>query len=259
MSSVTRRNDAPQAQDAVDSSFSSDRAPPTFAESFTAVAWFGLIWGLGYWVTNWFNSQRDANVAWHHEYEQHIPYFWWMIAPYVSMDVLFALAPFACRTRRDLRLLVWRITAIIAVAATIFVLWPSHYTWKRPQPDSFVQSVFQGLVDLDEPYNAFPSLHVALVLPLARAFRPRSRGLFHGLVRCWFALIVVSTVLTYQHHVLDSTAGLVLGLICRRLVAPDAAMQPITQQWRSFRERWAIGSLAWRRSAGASVPKSASA
>jgi membrane-associated phospholipid phosphatase len=247
---VSHRRVAPSSK------FLGDRARPRFVESLRAAVFLGAVFGLGYGFTNWLSSHRDAYVAWHHECERQIPYCWWMIAPYVSMNALFSLAPFVCRNRRELRLLVRRTTLTIIAAAIVFLLWPSQLNWTRPAADSLPQAALQSLIDLDEPYNAFPSLHVALVLPMARAFRPVRRGIWKELIRCWFVLIAASTVLTYQHHLLDSTAGLVLGLLCRRLVVAETATIPIAELWRSWRERWTLRSAQWRERAATAFIRS---
>lgn len=218
-----------------------DRSPPTLDEAFTAFVLIGLAWGLGYGLTNWLSSFRATHTVWYHEYERNIPFCWWMIAPYVSMNVFYAVAPFACKSRRELRILVRRLTMMIAVAATVFVLWPSYYSWQRPAPESLVQSMLHGLIDLDAPYNVVPSLHAAMALPLLRVFRRCCGGLLRDVVRCWFVLIIVSTVLTYQHHVLDCAAGLVLGLACRRWIDADTSFPSLVPAWRTLRE-----SFAWR-------------
>ncbi len=73
----------------------------------------------------------------------------------------------------------------------------------------------------DNPFNDFPSLHVSLSTILAIHWWRVDRRI--GLpMAIWVTLIVLSTVLVKQHHVLDIAGGLVLAfstsLVFRRLV-----------------------------------------
>ena len=62
------------------------------------------------------------------------------------------------------------------------------------------------------PYNAFPSLHVAISTICAIAFWKAKSKLFK-LMLIWAILIIASTVLTKQHYFLDVLSGLVLGIL----------------------------------------------
>lgn len=236
MSSTTGRSDPLPAANAANSAPPSDRDPPTFAEAFRAAIVLSIVFVLGYCLTNWISSCRNTYEAWHGEWELQIPYYWWMIIPYASMDVLYVLAPFACRSRADMRTLVRRASAAVGISATIFLLIPSHFSVPRPEPESQVQAALHSLIELDEPYNVFPSLHLALVVLLTRVYRRGCRTALQTFVRVWFILVAVSTVFTYQHHLLDFTAGLLLGLMCRRYI-PEDPQQSVFHSLRFLYER----------------------
>lgn len=65
------------------------------------------------------------------------------------------------------------------------------------------------------PYNAFPSLHVAITTVWVIGFWKIRSELFKP-VLVWGILIIISTVLTKQHYFLDVLSGLVLGFVSFR-------------------------------------------
>lgn len=62
------------------------------------------------------------------------------------------------------------------------------------------------------PYNAFPSLHVAISTICAISFWKLKSKVFKPIL-VWAVLIIASTVLTKQHYFLDVLSGLILGIL----------------------------------------------
>jgi membrane-associated phospholipid phosphatase len=159
------------------------------------------------------------------EFERALPFLAWTAIPYMTSALFWILSFSLVRTDDGLRMLSQRMLLATAVATLFFVLYPLTFSWQRPPIDSaFLSFLFtlQMLVDL--PYNQFPSLHVAFAVIHWQALRdvPRSRFV-RGALAAWLILLVCSTVLTYQHHVLDIAGGLVLGIVCCSFVRPARA------------------------------------
>jgi hypothetical protein len=74
----------------------------------------------------------------------------------------------------------------------------------------------------------FPSLHIAIRTILADTYGRHSRRLLKASSQTWFCLIGLSTVFTYQHHVIDVAGGFVLALFCYYLIPEHAHPQPVT-------------------------------
>jgi membrane-associated phospholipid phosphatase len=114
--------------------------------------------------------------------------------------------PDAARLRR--LLIAFALTLIVAYAT--FLLYPVRFD--RPAVD--VHSVATWMVALeyrlDEPYNLFPSLHVAIswLAWLACRDQVRRRALFLAVV----IGISISTVFVKQHYVVDVLAGAALAV-----------------------------------------------
>jgi protein-tyrosine phosphatase/membrane-associated phospholipid phosphatase len=178
-----------------------------------------LLFTLVYGGTNWLTAHRDsaAVATWFFSWElTHIPLIPVLIVPYMSIDLLFFLAPFLCTDERELRVFRQRVTFSILVAAVLFLLMPLRLAWP-PRPGG--EGLFADLVQLsgsvpflmEYPHNLFPALHIALAMILAEVYARHTDGIVRALSYLWFVLIGLSTVLTWQHHLVDVAGGLVLG------------------------------------------------
>ena len=167
-----------------------------------------------YGSCNWFTSQRSDVGTIYFEWERLIPFVPLMIAPYMSIDLVFVAAPFLCRTRRELSTLAKRLAAAIIIAGICFLLLPRRFAFERPQTDGILGAIFDWFRGMDLPYNLFPSLHIALGGLLAVTFARHTRGILRIASTIWFVLIAASAVFTYQHHVLDVVGGFALAGYC---------------------------------------------
>jgi protein-tyrosine phosphatase len=137
-----------------------------------------------------------------------------MIVPYMSIDLFFIAAPFLCRTESELRTLRRRIIFGIIVAGLCFLLFPLRFAFERPSADGWLGVVFDAFRKMDKPYNLLPSLHITLRTILAAVYARHTRGPWRVLSHIWFSLIGISTLLTYQHHIVDVAGGFVLATLC---------------------------------------------
>jgi predicted protein tyrosine phosphatase/membrane-associated phospholipid phosphatase len=172
-----------------------------------------------YGGTNWFTAQRpEADVGtWFFGWELAlIPYVPLLIVPYMSIDLFFFAAPFLCREERELRVLTRRIAFAILVAGAFFLLLPLRLAWPdRPVVNgwfgTFVEASCTAPFVMAYPHNLFPTLHIALALILADIYGRHTRGLVRVLSNMWFVLIGLSTLLTWQHHLVDVAGGFLLA------------------------------------------------
>ena len=180
--------------------------------------------GLGFFVVygwcNAFTAHRHDVGTFFFGWERHIPFVPSMIVPYMSIDLFFAGSFFLCRTRAELRVHAWRIALAIALSAAGFLLFPLRYGWPRPAVTGWLGNLFAPLNALDQPYNLCPSLHISLRALLWRVYGRHTRRFPPVYYACagWFGLIGVSTLLVYQHHVIDLLGGYVVALVCRAVV-----------------------------------------
>ena len=72
--------------------------------------------------------------------------------------------------------------------------------------------------------------------------RRHTRGLLRSASNFWFVLIGLSTLLTYQHHLMDVVAGFALGVYCLYFIRESAPHLPVIANRR-------VGSLLCHRRA----------
>ena len=183
-----------------------------------AVLWLVLLGGgffLVYGGCNAFTATRAHVPSFFFEWERRIPFVPAMIVPYMSIDLFFAGSFFLCRNRSELRTLAARIAFAIAISALAFVLFPLRYGWPRPAVDGLLGLIFAPLDGFDQPFNLCPSLHISLRTILWRVYGPAVRGVpwLRWSLEAWFMLIAASTLLVYQHHVIDLFGGYAVALL----------------------------------------------
>jgi protein-tyrosine phosphatase len=106
----------------------------------------------------------------------------------------------------------------ILLAGVCFLLMPLKLGIERPRLDGWMGAAFGWFFAVDLPYNLCPSLHIALRTLLAEKYARHTRGLWNVASHVWFSLVGFSTLLTYQHHVVDVLGGFLLAAVCFYLV-----------------------------------------
>lgn len=204
---------------------------PTLVLSVALSAWFVLVYGLG----NALAAKREHVPTWAYGWERHIPFVPILIIPYMSIDAFFFCAPFFCRTREERVVLAKRIVFAIAVAGLFFLLMPFTYAGTRPSVDGWLGAIFRFLHGFDAPFNMLPSLHITLRTILADVYARRLSGAWRWASHVWFSLIGLSTVLVYQHHVVDIVGGFMLAVLCFYLFPQQPTPSDVTPNWKLVR------------------------
>jgi membrane-associated phospholipid phosphatase len=203
------------------------RPPRPLTAAATSI-YLSLLFVIVYGTTSWFASQRTDVGSWYFGWERYIPFVPWFILPYMSIDLFFVGAPFLCGDIAELRALRRRMTLAILVAGAFFIVMPLRFAFPRPETTDWTAPIFRLLYGFDRPYNLFPSLHITIRTILANTYGRHTRGLLKALSNTWFTLIGLSTVLTYQHHVIDVAGGFILALFCYYLIPERPDTQPVT-------------------------------
>jgi len=139
-----------------------------------------------------------------------------LIVPYMSIDLFFFGAAFLCRDEREMRVFARRVVFSILVAAAFFLLLPLKLAWpERPHFGGwfgdFVEKSCTAPFLMEYPHNLFPALHITLCVILADIYARHTRGVVKVLSFTWFGLIGLSTLLTWQHHLVDIAGGFLLA------------------------------------------------
>lgn len=172
---------------------------------------------VGYFATNWFNSWRGISHLVAFSFEEGIPFYPLAIIGYsfvfISLLIVYFMVPAGPLFDKTAK----AFFLLMTLHYIIFILFPVRMDW-RPfiEPDSFLNGLTWLYYSIDQPYNCFPSLHVAFPTLSAAILwnRPRLRWLMF-----LFALIVaISVVLVKQHYILDAAAGALIALTVTWLV-----------------------------------------
>ena len=163
---------------------------------------------------NWITARRVNVPTFFFWWEIATPFVPFFIVPYMSIDLFFVVAPFLCRTNRELSVLTKRIATAIIVAGSCFLIFPLRFAFARPHAEGWLGALFDWFRGMDAPFNQLPSLHAALMLILADLYVRHTRGIVRGAIVIWFLLIALSPLFTYQHHVIDIAGGFVLAGVC---------------------------------------------
>ena len=191
-----------------------------FGLAVVAVPYFGTnIWAAQNGVTVW-----DPELA----LDRQIPVIGWMIAPYMAL-YLFYPATLICnpmddRHRLELISGVQMLSIATVFCSVIFVTLPAEVDMRHQLDMDALRgwevTLFETMHFMDEPWNAWPSLHIAHSYFLARAITrwiqasysdSTGRKLFLTILWVEFVLLSISILTTKQHYVWDLFTGLLVG------------------------------------------------
>lgn len=178
--------------------------------------WVGVAFFSIYPTMNWLTSLRARTLHLYAPAELAIPFVPQLVWAYFSMYVLFLLPLFVLPASR-MPALGKQLIAGSVISAICFLLMPAELGFARQLPGRApYDAIFAGVFSVDRPYNLVPSLHVifsaAIALACAGVMRPAARVA----LLVWLAVIVASTVLIHQHHLMDVGAALAIVFVLRR-------------------------------------------
>ena len=199
-----------------------------------------LLFVVLYGSTNWLTAQRpDVDVrTWYFAWElSAVPYVPLLIVPYMSIDLLFFAAAFLCRDAREMGVFARRVVFRTSWRAAFFLLLPLKLAWpQRPVVGGwfgeFVERSCTAPFLMEYPHNLFPAMHIALCVILADLYGRHARGVARVVSYTWFSLIALSTMLTWQHHLVDVAGGLMLAGFAFYLFRETDTRLPVVANFR---------------------------
>lgn len=192
---------------------------------------------------NQITSTRDDVGTWMWEWERHIPFVREMVVPYWSLDLFFCGAFFLCTSKVELNLLTKRLIAVTFFSGMFFLLFPLQLAQPRPEPAGWTAPLFHALYFNDMPYNLAPSLHISLRSIVWVFYGAHLTGWWRRITKTWFILIGASTLLVWQHHVIDVATGFVMGWAVAAMI-PDPRLPESRNPSRKLALRYGAGALA---------------
>lgn len=194
--------------------------PPTQRFAVYAIwgVWVGLVFFSIYPTMNWLTGQRTGHNELFFQVELGLPFVPEFIWVYLSMYALFLLPPFFLNPLELKRLASELIIATI-VSGAIFLLLPARLGFERALPEAPVyKAIFQGIFSVDQPFNLVPSLHIVYSTAISFAVIAQAGRYTRRFMVIWLLMIMASTVLVHQHHLLDVVTGFMLAVLMRTLL-----------------------------------------
>ena len=210
------------------------------------LAFLGPFFFLTYGAANWWTAQLPSVPSMYWEWERALPFLPWLMLPYMSIDAFYAASLFLSQDKSELDAHAKRLLLATVISVAGFLLFPLQFAFARPEVAGFNGWLLDVLMGFDKPFNQMPSLHVSLLIILWVHYAQKTSGFCRAMLHLWFALIALSVVGTWQHHVIDVLGGAVVGVLCLYLV-PDAgnvqSVAGVSVQHRKIGERYAFAAL----------------
>ena len=146
-----------------------------------------------------------------------IPYLLWFI--YVFAPIIYLLRKtIKDKNWKHLIGILYPINIAVCVCVTIFIIYPTKVL-RTDIPTSEGRDIIRAILlivrRLDNPYNGFPSLHVlsSMVICIHFVYTDYVRKDVKFLYIVGSIFIIMSTLFTKQHYVMDVIAGTILAPI----------------------------------------------
>ncbi|CAD7797314.1 hypothetical protein CHRY9390_00148 [Chryseobacterium aquaeductus] len=165
-----------------------------------------------YNVSTWYASSLDHLPSFTFAFEKNIPFLPLSIIPYMASGFFFCLVFFSCKNKYQLKILTWRMLFVIMTAGIIFITTPLRFSFSKPEVSNDILNLpFLFLKKFDSPFNQSPSLHISFAFIFWSVFRDISKWWFFLMIS--LILVGISTLTTYQHHVIDILTGSIIAHI----------------------------------------------
>jgi membrane-associated phospholipid phosphatase len=176
-------------------------------------AWLTLEWVIVYGGANWIAGLHSYRVPLETAMDRQIPFVPQASFIYLSLFPMLWLAPFRLQTPGELRRFAAALGWLIAIAGIGFLVLPSQAVRSTPSVAGISGPIFQFADWINLSFNYLPSLHVGMAVVCARAYASLTSPMLTTGFSLWAAAIIVSTLLTHQHFIVDIVVGVACGMI----------------------------------------------
>ncbi|WP_295199495.1 phosphatase PAP2 family protein [uncultured Chryseobacterium sp.] len=169
-----------------------------------------VVFMVVYNLCTWYASSLDHVPSFTFDFEKSIPFVPWSIIPYMAGGLFFCLVFFSCKDKHQLKILTWRMLFVIVTAGIFFIITPLRFSFPKPEvPHAILGMPFSFLKTFDSPFNQSPSLHITFAFIFWSVFKDLSK--WRNFLMIWLILLGISTLTTYQHHIIDILTGAILA------------------------------------------------
>lgn len=163
-----------------------------------------------YNLCTWYATSLNDLPSFTFDFEKSIPFIPLSIIPYMASGFFFCLVFFSCKNKHQLKILTWRMLFVTIIAGLFFVTVPLRFSLTKPDvSNSILNLPFSFLHTFDSPFNQSPSLHIAFAFIFWSVFKDLTK--WRTFLLIWLILLGISTLTTFQHHVIDIVTGAILA------------------------------------------------
>ncbi|OCH17462.1 hypothetical protein A6E05_14370 [Aliivibrio sp. 1S165] len=175
-----------------------------------------LIFMLIYISNNWYAEHQGITRSIITEFDLALPFIEWMIIPYLSSAIYFLLAFFYVNDSKKYQQLNQNMLLAVLISGWCFYLYPLYFGSVELVINYPWELGFDLVYFFDKPYNQAPSLHIIYGILLWFSLFGRLNSTLNWVITVSIALMLVSTLFTYQHRILDVISGVAVavGVIC---------------------------------------------
>ncbi len=182
-----------------------------------SVAFF-FLWTVSHELSN----MREVRYPLYFDWETAIPFQWWAVPIYFSLDIIVTLFALFFRNWKEAIPPVATVTIQTAIAVPVFVLLPITVGYQNDlQGGVWGELLFSPMnapnISL---WNHVPSLHVAYAFTIAWIIGKRSGKFWMFLCMLWAVVISISTMLVHEHHLICLIGGFTLFVATITTVYP---------------------------------------
>lgn len=180
-----------------------------------------LLFAIIFYGSAYITSSREVELDLSTTLELRIPYIELAYIFYYGAFFQPVLLFYFLQTKHDIQLLSRRMTLSILIGGACFLVLPTR---NRFQDLEISRSSWIGefAASFTGTYNMMPSLHVTLSTLMCTACLSHATKLWRIILVVWLGILIVSTVVTHQHHIIDVFTGLLLALFSYFIYQPKS-------------------------------------
>ena len=163
------------------------------------------------------SAARGNPLQLYAQWELSIPFWPFMVVPYLSIFLLFLMPPLQLDAG-ELRDLVRRLVVATLIGGIMFLCLPAQLGFADRTDAGIWQPLYDRIYEIDNRFDTVPSFHVIFTASILLAFMAVATAPLRRLYAVWLAIVCASTVLTHRHHLLDVAAGLAIAVAVRAVL-----------------------------------------
>jgi membrane-associated phospholipid phosphatase len=155
------------------------------------------------------------------------PFLPWTVWVYHSQALLLLTSIWLLDTTTRFNRFLYSTVLASILSFSVFIVYPTALPRNPVTGEGLTAMALRLLYSVDPPSNCFPSLHISLaVLGALGILQHRNLA---GIIACiWTTLIMIATLTTKQHYLVDVIAGFGVALLCH-LVMRQITFKPTSQ------------------------------